>query len=571
VNAVWPWIVLVVALFLAATLGGQGMYLPGGPRWRRRFRGLLRRGWLGPAIVFLASLAAGSWKQYSGPPLPPLVHDEFSYLLAADTFLHGRLTNPTPAGWQSFEAFHELMRPTYMSKYPPGQGLLLAGGRLIGLPHDGTFFVIALACAAVCWMAGAWLRPKWALVAGLLAAWAPIDIFWGSNYWGGGGAMLGGALLSGAALRLMRPRGTARPILLGIMAAVGLGMLANTRPFEGLILAALLGVGVFISATSRPRIMRPLLRAAVYGMPLLICVVAWMAYYNWRVTGNALVMPYMEHTRQYMMAPLFRFESPRPDLQYQTPRVRELHAIWEFSEYQRERTWSGFASVMGGKFVELCQAWLSPGPVVICLAVAAVVFGIGAVGRRRQSIRLGALVRMAALPLAVVIFLPLIQQSLTDIFRPQYLAPDAGFFYLMAGVGACAIATWAGRTRGIVGRAGAAFVPALLLTQLIAAVVAGMPDHGAYLAQERLAIIQTISKQPGNHIIFVAYPPGFEVADELVWNDADIPNEKVIFARWFNAEQAQKLMQLYPGRTPWHIAVNGPSGGGPVYHVGPGI
>src|SRR6267142_90665 len=116
----------------------------------------------------------------------PVTHDEFSYLLAGQTFAKGRLTNPKHPLWEFFETIHVIHDPTYQSKYPPAQGLMLAAGiALADEPIVGVWLGNALACAAVTWMLLAWLPGRWAVAGGFLAALHPVRGRWGRDDWGG--------------------------------------------------------------------------------------------------------------------------------------------------------------------------------------------------------------------------------------------------------------------------------------------------------------------------------------------------------------------------------------------------
>src|SRR5579871_1723219 len=125
-----------------------------GERWfsslERRFSALASRKLLAALIVGLSVLLIRIC-MLPGFGIPnPFSPDDFSFLLAADTFAHGRLTNPTPALWTHFETLHVTMVPTYQSMYFPGQGLLMAASEvLLGHPWWGVLLSSALMCAAL--------------------------------------------------------------------------------------------------------------------------------------------------------------------------------------------------------------------------------------------------------------------------------------------------------------------------------------------------------------------------------------------------------------------------------------
>ena len=194
--------------FIYPSLGSQWF-----EKLERRFSQLSRRQALAVVLVGATALALRAVMLPIEPIPEPIVHDEFGYLLAADTLAHGRLTNPTHPMWVHFETFSILQKPTYQCFAQPAQGMILAFGKVVfGHPFWGVWLSVGVMCAAITWMLQGWLSPEWALVGGVLSVLRyGAFSYWANSYWGGALGAIGGALVLGALPRFAEEDGLLFP------------------------------------------------------------------------------------------------------------------------------------------------------------------------------------------------------------------------------------------------------------------------------------------------------------------------------------------------------------------------
>src|ERR1700737_3576605 len=319
---------------LLVLLLGLAFFAPHrGARWFRKIERALarlarRRALTIIGVGLLSLTIVAGLTATAGLPLPK-VDDKFSYLLAADTFAHGRLTNPTHPLWMHFETFHTIQQPTYASKYPPGQGLILALGQVLGHPIIGVWLSTAFACAAICWMLMGWFPARWALVGALLAVVHPEILAWSQRYWGGSLTLAGGALAIGGFRRVLRGNDHDEPrISDAILMALGMAVLIICRPYGGgvmtlRLLAALAGRTITQKKTAM---------FARVGCPIalgLALTFAWMCYYNWRVTHDPFRMPQQVYAATYNGAPAFLWQKRPPTPEYHHQTMGDFHLGWE--------------------------------------------------------------------------------------------------------------------------------------------------------------------------------------------------------------------------------------------------
>ena len=130
---------------------------------------------------------------HTGSP-EPSIHDEFSYLLGADTFAHGHLAAPPHALSKFFESPHILVQPTYV-KVLPGQALFLASGQILfGSPFFGVLIANVLMLFTFSMMLFVWVLSVGLGVILMFALFLSPRMYWTNSFWGGSVAASGGRL-----------------------------------------------------------------------------------------------------------------------------------------------------------------------------------------------------------------------------------------------------------------------------------------------------------------------------------------------------------------------------------------
>ena len=367
-----------------------------------------------------------------------------------------------------------------------------------------------------------------------------------NSYWGGAVAALGGALLVGAI-----PRLRSRPsVAAGILSGLGLAILANSRPFEGLVLALPLLVGVLLMAVRMPAGKRNKLvlhAGLAAGITVAVCGFA-MAYYNTVGAGDPLRMPYQVNRDEYGVAPYFVFQSPSPEPLYRHKELRDFYAVAEMGFYQDTQS---AKQMLIHRLRQTLRLWNFYGGAAFSIALLTLPATL-----RDRRIRL--------LVLTLGVFLLCI--SFEVWVMPHYVAPALAAFWILL------IQTlrhlWVWRENGKrTGRFFVAVVPVVLVLTVVCCLSegpllgksSGPFPHMARCCStlddtsmhDRARIEHALKADGGRHLIVVHYSERHNVDQEWVYNRANIDQEQVVWAREMSSPENENLLRYFEGRKVW--------------------
>jgi hypothetical protein len=472
------------------------------------------------------------------PVLPapePLVADEFSHLLLADTLLHGRLANATHPFWQHFESLHIVQQPHYVSNYFPGPAAVLAVARIAtGNPWAGVLAECAVFLAALYWALRGWMPSRWSLYGTLLAALRfGIGSYWVNAFHGGFLPAIGGALVFGAFGRI-RTRATR---VQGAVFGIGLAVMALTRPFEGVFFALpIVGVLLWEHRKSFSGLVKIVLPAAAFSA---VAVVLLGGYFK-QVTGSPFVTTYQISQKTYGW-PMGLAWTPPPKVEHTNLELARYYK-YELSERGTVDGPIDFLEYLTFRVQEYWRFFFGPILTIPLLFLARV--------WKRQ--------RMLFLALSGALFAVMLEGAAS----PHYIA--VATVVIVAILVECVRHMRASRVllTGV--------LPVAMLG-VLALRIGAQNLHVPYSQQvnfqswccrvegnlNKARIRHTLEQTPGNHLVFVKTKTSASNLFQWIYNDAEIDASRIVWARDLGEGRNAQLAGYYKhSRDVWLVDPN---------------
>jgi hypothetical protein len=315
--------------------------------------------------------------------------------------------------------------------------------------------------------------------------------------------------------------------------------MANSRPYEGLILSIAVGAGVLVWLRGRRLPAWSLLfrRLFLPAACVLAMAAAAMGYFYWRVTGNPLRMTYAVNRETYAVVPYFVIFSKRAVPEYHHAVMRDYYAGWEVQQFDEARSVRGFIRRTAKKVLELWRFYVGPAFTLPLLAFPWIV------SDRRMRLVLTA---------ASVFCLGWLVETWTF---PHYVAPATGLVYLVLVQCLRHLRLWRRDERQI-GHLLVQSVPIVCVGMIVLRLVgvaahAPLEPHWPVGNLDRVALVDRLNKIPGDHLVIVRYGPDHNVDRDWIYNAPDIDRSRIVWARDMGKEKNEELLRYFSNRHAW--------------------
>jgi peptidoglycan/LPS O-acetylase OafA/YrhL len=302
--------------------------------------------------------------------------------------------------------------------------------------------------------------------------------------------------------------------------------------YEALVLGVLLAVLIlwWILKESGLTMPQASQRIILPAIAVVLITAAFTLYYDWRVTGDPLMVPNQLHRKTYGVPMSFYWQSDMQGGHYRLKAIQD-NFDWQKSEYMKRYS---LKALIGAEVKMLTRVWRFFVGYQFTLFMLLVPF----VAMKNRRLRI----------LLVLCTIALLASLLYPLIQPHYLAPYTGvcMLFILAAMRFVRKWTWHGQPIGAV----------LVLASLPAA---GMQNWTSPREEEltartlKIDISNQLLRSGGKHLIFVRYAPNHHFYNEWVHNRANIDAAPIVWAQEVDAQSDAAMVRYFADRKIWVI------------------